>query len=142
LKSLQYAALPYRFHDGELQVLLVTSRESRRWIIPKGWPMRRLAPHRVAEREAWEEAGVRGRARPRAVGSFSYVKRHRRRGDLPCDVTVYPLAVRVERTVWPEAHQRDRRWFSVADAARVISDRAISEIFAAFCVEVARREIA
>ena len=58
----QYGALPYRFtHDAELEILLLTTRQSKRWIIPKGWPIKGLRPAKSAAREAFEEAGVRGR---------------------------------------------------------------------------------
>jgi 8-oxo-dGTP pyrophosphatase MutT (NUDIX family) len=57
------------------EVLLVTSRDTRRWIIPKGWPQKGKAPHRAAAREAFEEAGVVGAVGRRPVGSFAYEKR-------------------------------------------------------------------
>jgi len=72
----QIGALPFRFDDeGGLRVLLITSRESRRWVIPKGWPVRGLKPHRAAEREAYEEAGLEGRVGKSAIGTYAYEKR-------------------------------------------------------------------
>ncbi|WP_259668775.1 MULTISPECIES: NUDIX hydrolase [unclassified Rhizobium] len=70
----QYGALCFRPIAGDgVEVRLITTRETRRWI-PKGWPTEGLAPHEVAEREAWEEAGVKGRAKNRIFGHFGYTK--------------------------------------------------------------------
>src|SRR5271170_8084788 len=88
----QYAALPYRLSSRDrTEFLLITSRETRRWIIPKGWPQKGRAPHRSAAREAFEEAGVRGKVGKRSIGTFSYGKR-RKNGDVVlCTVRVFPL---------------------------------------------------
>ena len=71
----QYGALPYRFTPmAALEILIVTTRQSRRWIVPKGWPIKRLTPSKSAAREAFEEAGVRGKIGARAIGNFTYKK--------------------------------------------------------------------
>ena len=70
----QYAALPYRMREAVLEVLLITSRETGLWIIPKGWPHKGLSPHAVAVREAYEEAGLRGKIKGRALGAYRYEK--------------------------------------------------------------------
>jgi 8-oxo-dGTP pyrophosphatase MutT (NUDIX family) len=68
----QYGALPYRFTaEAALEILLVTTRQTRRWIIPKGWPIKSLRPPKSAAREAFEEAGVTGRIGMKLVGTFS-----------------------------------------------------------------------
>src|ERR1700733_14836288 len=72
----QYGALPYRFTQmAALEILIVTTRQSRRWIVPKGWPIKRLTPSKSAAREAFEEAGVRGKIGARPIGHFRYRKR-------------------------------------------------------------------
>ncbi|HWL48129.1 MAG TPA: NUDIX domain-containing protein, partial [Sphingomonadaceae bacterium] len=74
----QIAALPYRSEgDGSVRVMLITSRETRRWVVPKGNPIRGLAPHEAAAHEAFEEAGLHGIACPTALGSYQYRKRRR-----------------------------------------------------------------
>jgi 8-oxo-dGTP pyrophosphatase MutT (NUDIX family) len=87
----QYAALPYR-HKGKFstEVLLVTSRDTGRWIIPKGWPLKGKAPHKAAAREAREEAGVVGKINRRAIGAFSYRKRLKGGKVVVCEVQVWP----------------------------------------------------
>src|SRR5882724_13290224 len=92
-KRVQYAALPYRLSGSSPEVMLVTSRETRRWIIPKGWPQKGKAPHHSAAREAFEEAGVVGTVGRRPVGSFPYEKRLKNGDVVVCEVHVFPLKV-------------------------------------------------
>jgi 8-oxo-dGTP pyrophosphatase MutT (NUDIX family) len=119
----QYAALPYRVGDaGDLEILLVTTRESRRWVIPKGWPMKKRAPWRAAEREALEEAGVEGVIAKTHLGGYHYVKRGPNGEEWPCEVIVYPLEVRLERLSWREEDQRSRSWFTAAHAMELVEE--------------------
>ncbi len=115
----QCAALPLAEAGGETLVMLVTSRETRRWVLPKGWTEKRLALHEAAAKEAFEEGGIVGAAAAEAVGSYRYRKRLPGGRSAPCRVSVFPL--RVERLLeeWPEQGQRERRWFTLADAAAV-----------------------
>src|SRR5262245_63759073 len=106
-KRVQYAALPYRFGGRSREVMLVTSRETRRWIIPKGWPQKGKAPHRSAAREAFEEAGVVGTVGRQAIGSFAYRKRVKSGRVVACEVHVFPLKVKRQRKQWPERRQRE-----------------------------------
>ncbi len=118
----QCAALPFSWGDGELRILLVTSRETHRWVLPKGWREKRLAPHALAAKEAFEEAGVVGEVQRRPIGRYDYLKRGPRDRVTPCSVRVFPL--RVERLLddWPERRQRQRRWFSPAEAALAVEE--------------------
>ncbi len=118
----QCAALPFSWDEGELRILLVTSRETRRWVLPKGWREKRLSPHALAAKEAFEEAGVVGEVQRRPIGRYDYLKRGPRDRVIPCSVRVFPL--RVERLLddWPERRQRQRRWFSPAEAALAVEE--------------------
>lgn len=128
----QVAALPYRTNlAGAPEILLVTSRETRRWVIPKGWPMKDRADHDAAAQEAFEEAGVTGRVGASAVGAYRYWKRRRTRSDL-CVVNVYPLEVRAELEDWPERGERQRTWFSPAEAAGLVDEPGLREILRRF----------
>ena len=130
----QYAALPYRVTKTHgIEFLLVTSRESGRWIIPKGWPIAGLQPARSAAQEAYEEAGVRGVIGTKAIGEYSYNKEDRTRGrTLPCRVTVFALLVRRQRRTWPEAHQRRTRWVRPRKALSLIDEKALRSLVAGF----------
>jgi 8-oxo-dGTP pyrophosphatase MutT (NUDIX family) len=117
-------ALPYRFYgEAGVEVLLVTSRETGRWIIPKGWPIKGFKPAKTAAREAYEEAGVRGRVFGRPLGSYVYEKRVEDRVvSFPCEVQVFPLLVKTQLKKWPESRQRKVRWFPLPEAAALIDD--------------------
>ncbi len=118
----QCAALPFSWDEGELRVLLVTSRETRRWVLPKGWKEKRLAPHALAAKEALEEAGVLGEVERRPIGRYDYLKRGPRDRVTPCSVRVFPLRVVRLLDDWPERRQRQRRWFSPAEAAMAVEE--------------------
>jgi len=124
----QYAALPYRRDKaGALEVFLVTSRETKRWVIPKGWPIRGLKPHDSAAREAYEEAGLEGDARKRSIGRYMYDKRVDQ-GHVACEVDVFPLAVKRQRKRWPEKGQREGRWFDLSEAAEAVQEPELAAL--------------
>ncbi|HEX2727205.1 MAG TPA: NUDIX hydrolase [Beijerinckiaceae bacterium] len=116
------------------EVLLVTSRSSRRWIIPKGWPITGIKPHSAARREALEEAGLVGRVTKRCLGSFYYRKRLRQGRAVTCEVHVFPLNVRRQHKTWREKKQRETRWFTPDVAAAVVHEPGLSRIIAQFAV--------
>ena len=129
---LQHGALPWRRGAGGIEILMITTRTTRRWIIPKGWPMEGKAPHEAAAQEAWEEAGVRGEAAAVAVGAFDYDKLKKDGRAKRIRVEVFALEVREEADDWPEAAQRERRWFPVAEAAEVAGEPELAPLLAAF----------
>jgi 8-oxo-dGTP pyrophosphatase MutT (NUDIX family) len=125
----QFAALPYRIgENGQPEIMLLTSRETRRWVIPKGWPMKGVTPRDVAAREAFEEAGLVGRiAGKRPVGIFHYEKQLRTE-QLLCEVQVFLLWVDRQLEDWPEKGQREIRWFDPAEAAALVDEGGLAEI--------------
>ncbi len=126
----QVAALPVRRVNGMIEVLLVTSRDTGRWIIPKGWEIKGLKCHEAAAREAKEEAGVEGKIGPKAIGRFTYIKAERSdQGAI--DVTVFLLSVRKECKRWREAGQRERAWFPIDSAAVHVQEPELSSIISA-----------
>ena len=120
----QVAALPVRSGIEGLDVLLITSRETKRWVIPKGWPMKGRKDHQAAAQEALEEAGVVGKTRKHPIGAFTYQKRLTDRVE-PCRVMVYLLEVEKELPSWREKDQRKRRWFPLREAATRVSEPAL-----------------
>jgi 8-oxo-dGTP pyrophosphatase MutT (NUDIX family) len=128
-RRVQYAALPYRRNRAaRTEVLLVTSRETGRWIIPKGWPIKRKAPHVAAAREAREEAGVVGKISRRPIGWFSYEKRLKSGRMIVCKVHVFALKVKRQEESWPEKGQRDVQWMSRTKAAKTVGDPTLADI--------------
>lgn len=117
----QFAALCYRIKKGKVQVLIITSRRSKRWIVPKGWPIEGLTPAASALREAWEEAGVNGRAQDTCLGVYTYAKTVGE-DDLACLALLYPVEVKSLAKIYPEAHERRRRWVSRKEAARLVAE--------------------
>ena len=118
----QVAALCWRAVGDRAEVLLITSRDTGRWIIPKGWPMKGLSSAAAALREAYEEAGVQGEVDERPVGQFHYVKVTDPAHGLPCGVAVFAVRVRQLRDRFPENDQRRRKWFAPERAALKVDE--------------------
>ncbi len=118
----QYGALCWRLHRGRVEVLLVTSRDTGRWIIPKGWPISGLTPADTAAREAWEEAGVQGDVETGDLGAYGYAKVLDVNRSIPCSVQVFGLRVAKLRDKFPERKERRRKWFGVEKAARKVAE--------------------
>ena len=114
--------------------MLITSRETRRWIVPKGWPMKGRSPHGTAAREALQEAGIRGRISKQAIGAYSYTKRGLGGQRWDCTVHVFPLEVRTELDTWREKSERTREWFSYLEAAELIEEPELKSLILAFGV--------
>lgn len=129
----QFGALCYRVHKDETQVLLITSRMSKRWIIPKGWPQDGVTPAQSAANEAFEEAGVTGKSVNLCIGMYSYTKiMDEDQDDLPCAVSVFPIRVKKLLDKYPEVKLRKRRWFSVKKAAGLVKEPELKKILKHF----------
>jgi 8-oxo-dGTP pyrophosphatase MutT (NUDIX family) len=133
------AALPWRAAPGQaetagqgLEILLVSSRETRRWVIPKGWPMKGKADHQAAAQEAYEEAGLDGRIVDRPIGEYPYLKRLKSGVARPVTVDVYPLEVTGEHATWPEKGQRTLRWMDPVEAALAVQEPELRDLIARF----------
>ena len=128
----QVAALPWRRGANGLEILLVTSRETRRWVTPKGGRMPGRTDAEAAAEEALEEAGVEGAVVPEPLGTFRYLKMLKRRAARWCVVSVYSLEVRVEHDDWHERGQRERLWVSRDEAVRRVDEPDLKALIAAF----------
>lgn len=125
----QFAALPYRLsEDGGLEVLLISSRDTGRWIIPKGWPLKKCSGPETAATEAFEEAGIKGKVAEQAIGSFEYLKTDKGKPDRRCRVTVYPMRVEKDLKKWPEMDERRLRWLSPVEAAIAADDPGLAAL--------------
>lgn len=127
----QFGAIPWRLRDGKVEILLITSRRTKRWILPKGWPMHGQTPAEAAAMEAWEEAGVRGVASNGAVGFYSYHK-EMEGDDLPIIVAMFPLRVKKVLSAWPEKSERRRKWVSRKKAASLLSEPELRHLVLSF----------
>ena len=134
----QVGALPYRLSPG-LEILLVTSRETGRWVIPKGWPMKSKSRREAAAVEALEEAGVEGRATRKPLGDFEYVKILASGDAQPCRVSVFALEVTRQRETWREKGQRTTEWFPWERAFDAVSEPGLKRLIRKFAKAVLGR---
>lgn len=128
----QVGTLAWRFDHGVLKVLLVTSRDTGRFVIPKGWPMRNIGNSKAAAREAYEEAGIGGKISPLPIGSYEYNKIFGPGFALRCRVMVYSMQVAKILTKWPEKSERKRHWMSLDDAAASVHEPELRKLIEEF----------
>ena len=129
----QMAALCYRTEKAETQILLITSRDTGRWIIPKGWPIEGKTSGETALQEAWEEAGVRSDATaPEPLGSYTYEKRFDSGLSATVETMVYSVAVERLSDTFPEADERNRKWVTPAEAANLVAEPELQALLKDF----------
>ena len=114
--------------------MLITSRETRRWVIPRGNPIRGLLPHHSAAQEAYEEAGLTGLVGRTELGSYRYRKRRLNGSSVTAAVDVFPMLVEGQSARFPERDERDRRWFSPEEAAAAVAEPGLAAIILGFAV--------
>jgi 8-oxo-dGTP pyrophosphatase MutT (NUDIX family) len=126
----QYAAVPFRFDaDGLPSILLLTTRGTGRWSIPKGWPMAGRKPREAAAQEAYEEAGLVGHiVGKRPIGNYHYAKQLDTGEDILCRVDVFLLHVERQLDDWPEKGQRQTGWFAPDQAAALVQEGGLAEL--------------
>jgi 8-oxo-dGTP pyrophosphatase MutT (NUDIX family) len=128
-KRLQVAALCLRDSDAGREVLLITSRDTGRWILPKGWPIDGLTAPGAALQEAWEEAGVEaGTVTENPLGSYDYEKRLEGGVPVAVEVKVYSVEDVVLNDAYPEVDERNRRWLSPSEAASLVDEPGLRDI--------------
>jgi 8-oxo-dGTP pyrophosphatase MutT (NUDIX family) len=113
---------------------LLTSRETKRWIIPKGWPMKGRKPWAAAAQEALEEAGLVGEITKKPIGHYTYFKRRVAHFDL-CRVDVFLLTIDGQRKKWRERGQREARWFAFEEAAEMVEEPELAALLQMFAKE-------
>jgi 8-oxo-dGTP pyrophosphatase MutT (NUDIX family) len=132
-QDLQFAAMPWRIGEGgRRQIMLLTTRETQRWIIPKGWPMKGRKPAEVASQEAYEEAGLIGQiVGKRPIGNFHYQKQLAKR-TLLCEVRVFSFRVERQLDDWPAKSQRVTQWFDASEAAALVLEDGLAGLISRF----------
>ncbi|MDE4134048.1 NUDIX hydrolase [Phaeobacter sp. QD34_3] len=129
----QVAALCFRItRTGKPRILMITSRGTGRWILPKGWPIPGRSLAQSAAIEAWEEAGARGVPLDQCLGEYAYEKWRRELTPLPCVVRVYPVLVTGLQDNFPEQAERQRAWKSPRKAAALVQEKGLQGILAGF----------
>jgi 8-oxo-dGTP pyrophosphatase MutT (NUDIX family) len=137
--NIQYAALPWRRTEGTVEILLITTRNTRRWIVPKGWPLTDRTPGECAAQEALEEAGVLGKVGEKPLGWFSYDKLRKSGEVLHCKVQVYAMEVALQRRSWAEKAARQTRWCSPQEALTHVSEPGLRQIISKFAQGTTRQ---
>lgn len=135
----QCAALAYRQTKRGLEIVLVTSLETHRWVLPKGNIVEGLSERDSAALEAFEEAGVEGSLAKRSIGTYDYDK-SALKGGYRCRVSVFPMAVSRIRDSWPEKEQRRRKWMTLKDAAAAVNETELKDLITKFGKEFAAAE--
>lgn len=128
----QYAALPWRRSEVGLEIMLITSRETRRWVIPKGWAHKGEPPTIAAAREALEETGAAGRVHPTPVGEYPYDKLMKSGRVQRVNVAVYSFEVLHEHDEWPEMAVREKLWIAAREGAELVDEPELRVMIAHF----------
>ncbi len=118
----QSAVIPLRKNKGDLEILMISSRKKKRWVIPKGVKEPDLSSQDSAAKEALEEAGIEGRVSSAAMGSYQYQK-----WGGTCTVEVFPMIVETMHAEWEESY-RDREWVSLEEAIERVTEEALKEM--------------
>jgi 8-oxo-dGTP pyrophosphatase MutT (NUDIX family) len=140
-RGIQFGVIPFTVQsDGAIRVLLLTSRATRRWVVPKGWPKRRLKPYEAAAQEAFEEAGLSGTIiSKRPIGEYSYSKEIAPFVSVPCVVKVFLFQIDAQAQEWPERHERTIQWFDPRTASTLVHEPELSAVLLKLPALVQRR---
>lgn len=132
----QIAALPLRWNDdNKVEVLMITSRDTGRWVVPKGWTMKDVKPWAAAAIEALEEAGAKGHIAREVFGTYRYDKMMDDGTAQPCRVRVYPMIVDNLKNDWKEKGQRIRKWFPLSEAADLVDEPELADMLSSLTVK-------
>lgn len=136
----QYGVIPVRrTADGAIEVLLITSRDTGRWVVPRGNPIAGKSPAESAAQEAYEEAGIIGPVGTAPIGSYTYEKRRRLRSAVPAVVHLFRMDVAEERDDWPEKGQRERRWFQAEEAASAVQEADLAALIRRMSLDLSQK---
>ncbi|MCK0167726.1 NUDIX hydrolase [Jannaschia sp. S6380] len=138
----QIAALPLRWKKDAVEVLMITSRDSGRWVVPKGWTMKGVKPWAAAAIEAMEEAGAKGYIAREVFGTFRYDKIMDNGEVQPCRVRVYPMVVERLKSDWKERDERTRKWFALETAADLVDEPELAEMLRRLTVKPKKAPVA
>ncbi len=138
----QIAALPLRWKGDAVEVLMITSRDTGRWVVPKGWTMKGLKPWAAAAVEAMEEAGAKGHIAREIFGTYGYDKILDDGSTQPCNVRVYPMVVERLKSDWKEKDERTRKWFPLSEAAALVDEPELANMLERLLVKPKKAPVA
>ncbi|MFO6464371.1 NUDIX hydrolase [Jannaschia sp. KMU-145] len=138
----QIAAMPLRWNDDRVEVLMITSRDTGRWIVPKGWTMKGIKPWAAAGIEALEEAGAKGHIGREIFGTYHYRKRFDDGSSQRCRVRVYPMIVDDLKKSWKEEDERTRKWFGLEAAADLVDEPELADMLRQLHVKPKKHPVA
>ena len=127
--------MPLRWNKNSIEVLMITSRDTGRWIVPKGWTMKGKKPWAAAAIEAMEEAGVKGHVARDVFGTYSYEKVLDDGTAQACNVQVYPMVVEQLKSDWKERKERTRKWFPLKKAAKLVDEPELADMMSRLTVK-------
>lgn len=130
----QVAALPYIVIDDSINICLITSRETKRLVIPKGWPKAGVKSHEMASKEACEEAGLKGNISIHPIGTYTYKKKLHTFASVNCKVEIYPLAVTHQMIEFQEISQREVNWYLHSKAAELVDEPEFSKLLSSLTI--------
>jgi len=128
----QIGALCFKFKEKKLLILLIKSRRSKRWVIPKGWKLESMNSRMSVAVEAWEEAGVQGKVSKRPIGFYYYRKARKDEDFFTCEVKVYSLNVAQIKKKFPEMNERQSKWFSSLEASKLVNEPELKRLILKF----------
>ena len=137
----QIGALCYKIMDDKTQILLITSRKSKRWIIPKGWKIDKLTNRKSVALEAWEEGGVQGKVSNRSIGTYDYRKKNDSGDFFTCRVKVYGLRVKNLKRKFPEQGQRQLQWVDTNKAIEYVFEPELKKLITEFVKSIKVQQI-
>ncbi len=137
----QIGALCYWSNDKNIKILLITSRRSKRWIIPKGWKVDMMSNRKSVALEAWEEAGVQGRVSKRSIGTYYYRKRSGKNDFLTCAVRVFALDVKARKKKFPERGERKLKWVNLNTAIDLVTEPELKTVIKNFAARIKKDNI-
>jgi 8-oxo-dGTP pyrophosphatase MutT (NUDIX family) len=105
------------------QVCLVSSRNGKRWVVPKGCIEPGKSAGEIALQEAWEEAGLVGLLQGEPLGSYVYEK-----DGFVCHVILFAMNVTGVVDSYPEAGMRQRIWLASGVAHTRVEDAGLGDI--------------
>ena len=137
----QIGALCYSLSDKNIKILLITSRRSKRWIIPKGWKVDKMSNRKSVALEAWEESGVQGRVSDRSIGTYYYRKRLSKNDFLTCAVKVFALHVKARKKKFPERGERKSKWVNPTTAIDLVTEPELKTVIKNFAARIKKESV-